>query len=116
MCRRVFSVCRTNSLINLSGNSYNWSLSNDTSNDILVIKRNGVQMMSIDQNANMNIAMINSATLLGCTWSSNTIDVAHGGTGITSTNPNGIICANTSSTGTLKCTTAGTWSQFLMSQ
>ena len=64
----------------------------------MIFKRNGVTMMSIDQNANMNIAMIDSATLLGCTWSVNTIDLAHGGTGITSTTAIGVLCGGTTST------------------
>ena len=61
--------------------------------------------------------MINNCTLLStCTWSGNTIDVAHGGTGLTSTTANGILCGGTTSTGALQNAGAGIWGQFLMAQ
>ena len=66
----------------------------------------------------MNVPMINSATLLGCTLGvgCTTINVNQGGTGIVSVTPNSIICTNSTSTGPLQCTTAGSWSEILMSQ
>ena len=71
-------------------------ISNDGSNNTLDFKRDATQLMPIDQNGNMNIPMINS-----CTWLGNTIDVSNGGTGITRTTPNGIICAGSTSSSNL---------------
>ena len=100
LCRRVFNVCRTNSLINLSGNKYSWSISNDGANDGLTFKRNGVIMMSIDQSANVNIAMINGCCILSnCSYYGNAVGVNHGGSGVSSfSNVNSIILIGSTTT------------------
>jgi len=59
---------------------------------------------------------LNCGTIQSGTWNGNTIDVAHGGTGITSFAVDQILCGGTTPTGNLQQTLPGTTGQFLISQ
>jgi len=59
---------------------------------------------------------LNCTTIDSGTWNGTAIDVAHGGTGLTTLVPNEILCGGTTATGPLQQVASGTLGQFLVSQ